>query len=109
MEVELIKKVLQEHKEVLADVIASLLEENPAIIAKAIEKRPDIFSHILQPVKKALDNIYYDLSQKMVTKDDLSLIIQTTKDEINMLTQTTKDDLKMVIEKNGYKNFFIEN
>jgi hypothetical protein len=45
----------------------------------------------------------------MATKDDLSLIIQTTKDEINMLTQTTKDDLKMVIEKNGYKNFFIEN
>jgi hypothetical protein len=105
VEVELIKKVLQEHKEVLADVIASLLEENPAIIAKAIEKRPDIFSHILQPVKKALDNIYYDLSQKMATKDDLSLIIQTTKDEINMLTQTTKDDLKMVIEKMATKIF----
>jgi hypothetical protein len=37
---------LQEYKDVLADVIASLLEENPAIISKAIEKRPDIFSHI---------------------------------------------------------------
>jgi len=47
MEVELIKKVLQEHKDVLADVISSLLEENPAIIVKAIEKRPDIFSNIL--------------------------------------------------------------
>jgi hypothetical protein len=45
----------------------------------------------------------------MATKDDLSLVIQTTKDEIKMLTQTTKDDLEMVIEKNGYKNFFIEN
>ena len=50
MEVEVIKKVLQEHKEVLADVIASLLEENPAIIAKAIEKRPDIFSHIFSHI-----------------------------------------------------------
>jgi hypothetical protein len=47
MEVEAIRKILQEHKDVLADVIASLLEENPAITAKAIEKRPDIFSHIL--------------------------------------------------------------
>ncbi len=47
MEVEAIRKILQEHKKVLADVIASLLEENPAIIVKAIEKRPDIFSHIL--------------------------------------------------------------
>jgi hypothetical protein len=90
MEVEAIRKILQEHKDVLADVISSLLEENPAIIVKAIEKRPDIFSHILQPVKKALDN----LSGKMDSLYE---------------KMATKDDLKMVIEKNGYKNFFIEN
>jgi len=122
------KKILQEHKEVLADVIASLLEENPAIIVRAIEKRPDIFSNILQPVKKDLNNIsgkIDDLSQKMATKDDLSLIIQTTKDEIKMVMDimrayqestdkrfqqimekmATKDDLKMVIEKMATKIF----
>jgi hypothetical protein len=90
MEVEAIRKILQEHKDVLADVIASLLEENPAIIAKAIEKRPDIFSNIFQPIKKDLDNLsgkIDDLSQKMATKDDLSLAIQTTKDEIKMVIE----------------------
>jgi len=93
MEVEAIRKILQEHKDVLADVIASLLEENPAIIVKAIKKRPDIFSNILQPIKKDLDNLsgkIDDLSQKMATKDDLSLVIQTTKDEIKMVMEIIK-------------------
>jgi hypothetical protein len=79
MEVEAIRKILQEHKEVLADVIASLLEENPAIIVKAIEKRPDIFSHIFQPIKRDLDNLsgkIDNLSQKMATKDDLKMVIE---------------------------------
>jgi hypothetical protein len=112
MEVEAIRKILQEHKEVLSDVIASLLEENPAIIAKAIEKRPDIFSHILQPVKKDLDNIYYDLSQKMAKKDDLSLVIQTTKDDLKMVTEiikayqeSTDKRFQQIIEKMATKIF----
>jgi len=39
MEVGAIRKILQEHKDILADVVASLLEENPYTITKAIEKK----------------------------------------------------------------------
>jgi DNA anti-recombination protein RmuC len=87
-----IKEFFEKHRDVLVDIIGSILSENPYLITKAIEKNPAVLYQLL-----------YNIFQNLPSKNDiinLSDRVNEIKDDVAEMREksATKDEISTLIE-----------
>jgi ElaB/YqjD/DUF883 family membrane-anchored ribosome-binding protein len=87
-----IKEFFEKHRDVLVDIIGSILSENPYLITKAIEKNPTVLYQLL-----------YNIFQNLPSKNDiinLSDRVNEIKDDVTEMREksATKDEISTLIE-----------
>jgi DNA anti-recombination protein RmuC len=87
-----IKEFFEKHRDVLVDIIGSILSENPYLITRAIEKNPSVLYQLL-----------YNIFQNLPSKNDiinLSDRVDEIKDDVTEMREksATKDEINTVIE-----------
>ena len=87
-----IKEFFEKHRDVLVDIIGSILSENPYLITKAIEKNPAVLYQLL-----------YNIFQNLPSKNDiinLSDRVNEIKNDVTEIREksATKDEISTVIE-----------
>jgi DNA anti-recombination protein RmuC len=87
-----IKEFFEKHRDVLVDIIGSILSENPYLITRAIEKNPSVLYQLL-----------YNIFQNLPSKNDiinLSDRVDEIKDDVTEMRKksATKDEISTVIE-----------
>jgi ElaB/YqjD/DUF883 family membrane-anchored ribosome-binding protein len=90
-----IKEFFEKHRDVLVDIIGSILSENPYLITRAIEKNPAVLYQLLYnifhnlPSKNDIINLsdrvneikdgVAEMREKSATKDEISTLIEVMK------------------------------
>jgi DNA anti-recombination protein RmuC len=87
-----IKEFFEKHRDVLVDIIGSILSENPYLITRAIEKNPAVLYQLL-----------YNIFQNLPSKNDiinLSDRVNEIKDDVAEMREksATKDEISTLIE-----------